>query len=398
MLPLQPRDAVAGVPAETHEFRAYGQVEVESRTGSEMVDISGSVTVERTAASEVGGQLEFGIEVVSVNLTGQSALGTLQVDLSPVSPSTGLIRGTSGSPDQFPAEGTLDAFISVAVPISPPPSPLDIMNLSPIQMTADAPVTEWPVIQTTFVSEPLRGVDNDGDTLIDEDTSDEDGDHLYDEDHEGRGPDHPRGNGCTLDNNPLQFEWDADCDGTDGEDPPGQWCIDNASAACDDDGDSLIDEDPDCTPLFMEASGQYFSMPIGACVVSMSLALEYDTDKDGCTDAQEMQTAPGSEVSGGLRDPNNFWDFFDTPDGANNRDRSIGFGDVVRVLMRAGSSGNPMTDPLSPPDPAPAYHTALDRSSPPPGQNVWNLGAPDGSIGMADVVMVLYQVPHTCAT
>jgi hypothetical protein len=37
----------------------------------------------------------------------------------------------------------------------------------------------------------------------------------------------------------------------------------------------------------------------------------HDTDKDGCTDAQELGP---NHALGGQRDPTNFWDFFDTPD------------------------------------------------------------------------------------
>jgi hypothetical protein len=42
-----------------------------------------------------------------------------------------------------------------------------------------------------------------------------------------------------------------------------------------------------------------------------------DFDRDGCTDADEMQTGSGSETTGGKRNPKNFWDFFDTPDTTN---------------------------------------------------------------------------------
>jgi alpha-tubulin suppressor-like RCC1 family protein len=42
-----------------------------------------------------------------------------------------------------------------------------------------------------------------------------------------------------------------------------------------------------------------------------------DFDRDGCIDSKELQTATGSETTGGRRDLTKFWDFFDTPDTTN---------------------------------------------------------------------------------
>ncbi len=117
-----------------------------------------------------------------------------------------------------------------------------------------------------------------------------------------------------------------------------------------------------------------------------------DDDNDGCTDVAELQTAVGSEVTGGRRDPFDFWDFFDP-----NRDRAVSLGDFLAVLARFGSTGDPGIDPLSEPPPAPAYHTRYDRTGAPPGANPWQAGPPDGSIGLTDFLALLAQFGHTCS-
>lgn len=126
-----------------------------------------------------------------------------------------------------------------------------------------------------------------------------------------------------------------------------------------------------------------------------------DSDRDGCSDVQESQTAEGSEGFGGRRNPNNFWDFFDTPDEENARDRSVNTFDILRVAARFGARDaggtapiNRNTDPLSVPPPAPAYHPAFDRG--PHGPNPWDLGPPDGTIRVADILAAVRQFGHDC--
>lgn len=124
-------------------------------------------------------------------------------------------------------------------------------------------------------------------------------------------------------------------------------------------------------------------------------AVQVDTDNDGCTDFRETAAKPFAAVGGG-RDPNLFWDFFDTPDAANVRDRAIAISDIFRVVSRFGSSGDPSGPPLLPPPPAPAYHTAFDRDAPSPGANAWNLNPPNGAIAISDIFFAVRQFGHTC--
>ncbi len=118
-----------------------------------------------------------------------------------------------------------------------------------------------------------------------------------------------------------------------------------------------------------------------------------DTDEDGCGDGVEVASA--SEVGGG-RDPLSFWDFFDTPDAANVRDRAVSVNDLARIVARFGSTGGPAIDPLSPP-PASGYHPAFDRSPPPAGHDAWDAGPPNGAIAIADIALAVLQFGHTCA-
>ena len=117
---------------------------------------------------------------------------------------------------------------------------------------------------------------------------------------------------------------------------------------------------------------------------------DLDSDGDGCTDTQEQGS---TAVNGGLRDPLNFWDFFDTPNPNRlpQRDKFINVADIARVVARFGTSGDPGIDPLSTP-PKDGYHTAYDRFA-----VEGKLSGPaDGFIGAGDILLVVLQFGHTC--
>jgi hypothetical protein len=119
-------------------------------------------------------------------------------------------------------------------------------------------------------------------------------------------------------------------------------------------------------------------------------AVDPDDDNDRCGDVSEQQTAPGSEVIGGRRNYHNFWDFFDP-----TRDKAVSGIDFFALLERFGSKGNPAIDPLSPVPAKPAYHTRFDRGTS-AGPDLWNLTAPNGSIGGTDFFSILAQFQHVC--
>ena len=126
--------------------------------------------------------------------------------------------------------------------------------------------------------------------------------------------------------------------------------------------------------------------------------LDPDSDDDGCTDGQELGS---NEFLGGLRDPNNFWDLFDT-----NGDKSVSFLDILGVLSRQNTTDeneqapiNRNSDPLTTPDPGPGnYHPRYDRDDfPITGLNLWNEDPANGNISFLDYLAVLRQSNHTCA-
>ena len=118
--------------------------------------------------------------------------------------------------------------------------------------------------------------------------------------------------------------------------------------------------------------------------------LAFDTDSDGCVDIQELGPNP---ALGGLRDPLNFWDFFDP-----SRDRAVGLLDFLAVLRHFNTAGDPASlDPDGPEPPPGEYWALADRGGQAPGGDPWDELPADGSIGLTDFLSVLRQFGHTCA-
>jgi hypothetical protein len=108
---------------------------------------------------------------------------------------------------------------------------------------------------------------------------------------------------------------------------------------------------------------------------------DIDFDGDGCTNTQELGGIP---ALGGMRDPYNGWDFFDTPP----YDRAVSIADINRILDRFGAvAGFPGP---------PFYSSSFDRR--PIGPNHWNIGPPDGRITIVDIRLAASQFSHTCAS
>ena len=121
-----------------------------------------------------------------------------------------------------------------------------------------------------------------------------------------------------------------------------------------------------------------------------------DLDSDGCADIAELQTAPGSQTTGGLRDPSIFWDFLDQWVG-QEKDRRVNIIDIGAIAQRFGSIGDPSGDPLDPPQEFTGYHVSADRSSPDPDANLWNAGPPNGNINLIEIGLAIVQFGHSCA-
>ena len=131
--------------------------------------------------------------------------------------------------------------------------------------------------------------------------------------------------------------------------------------------------------------------------------LTADIDGDGCTNEQELQ--PKSQViSGGGRDPKNFWDFAQQWVGVPPlKNGTVTVGDLGAVVARFGTFQDPvlteeeaLAEALTPPVAITGYHASADRSGS-AGPNPWNLLPPNGTITVGDLGVVVVQFGHFCA-
>jgi hypothetical protein len=114
-------------------------------------------------------------------------------------------------------------------------------------------------------------------------------------------------------------------------------------------------------------------------------SVDIDDDNDGCTDEQELGL---NELTGGRRDPLNPYDFYDV-DGNKQIDLFI---DIFTVAYAYGDDA----DDTGPGEPD-GYDASLDRSAAPIGMDVWDMGAPDGTIDLfIDIFGVAFQYGHHC--
>jgi len=112
-----------------------------------------------------------------------------------------------------------------------------------------------------------------------------------------------------------------------------------------------------------------------------------DTDGDGCTDNREVQTAPGSQMLGGLRNPLNPNDYFNPSGDLINRVDDILM--VVAQYHKDDTDGNPGLPPY-----APGYTPTTDRTS--KGPDLWRTGPPNGQQRVDDILNSVYQYHHDC--
>jgi hypothetical protein len=138
-------------------------------------------------------------------------------------------------------------------------------------------------------------------------------------------------------------------------------------------------ENPPCSQMYFVVSPTY-NIHIGSGLP--------DADGDGCPDIDEQQTAPGSEMLGGLRDDSNPNDYFNpTGDGANRID------DVLMVIGQYYE--DEFLDPPTNSVLNPYYTPSTDRTA--LGPNQWNLGPPNGEQRIDDILAIIYQYFHDCS-
>lgn len=117
-------------------------------------------------------------------------------------------------------------------------------------------------------------------------------------------------------------------------------------------------------------------------------SVDTDDDNDGCPDLKEVQTAAGSELTGGLRNPHDPNDYFNpTADGVNRIDDVLM---VVGQYFDDDDDGNPGLPPYEP-----GYDPDSDRTY--VGPLVWNLGPPNGLQRIDDILAITKQYFHDCS-
>ena len=116
--------------------------------------------------------------------------------------------------------------------------------------------------------------------------------------------------------------------------------------------------------------------------------LGHDFDGDGCYNRVEEKTDLDSEVSGGLRDWTNEWDYFDV-----NGDRAIDVPNDILPVILAYQQG-----PNDPGGQGPLYTAAKDRGPAVAGaQFAWQRTGPDGHIDVPnDLLPIILQYFHDC--
>ena len=98
-------------------------------------------------------------------------------------------------------------------------------------------------------------------------------------------------------------------------------------------------------------------------------------------------------------------DAYDTPAGSPPATGTmINITGIAARVPRVGNvSAPPLTkeeafaEALTPPPDLTSYHAAFDRGGPIPGQDLWDLLPPNGSINIIDIGATVIQFGHTCA-
>jgi hypothetical protein len=165
---------------------------------------------------------------------------------------------------------------------------------------------------------------------------------------------------------------------------------------------------PTCSILLLYAIADVPGNALPAAKQDGCLTIIVDSDGDGCSDAEESGANP---LLGGERDGSNPWDFYDVPTPyvrvdapAGARDGYVDISDVISILPYIGArdGGPPNVHGLDYDDNRNANASddgrEYDRTESLDPSRPWRSGPPDGVIGIADALVALRQVGHSCAT
>ncbi len=130
-----------------------------------------------------------------------------------------------------------------------------------------------------------------------------------------------------------------------------------------------------------------------------------DTDGDGCPDARELGA---DHKTGGQRNPNDFWDFFDVPtpplvpsNTTGTRNHAISIGDAIGILAYIGTNN---ANPNQANSQGATYGSdwnnngiadgqEYDRT---PGAQAWAPGPPNGAVTIGDALIAVNGIGDNC--
>lgn len=154
------QSASALPPAGSDTFNVSAEVSVESRLGEETIPLTGTFGVDRSdpVIDEDTGVEVVTMEIVSIELEGESLTGAVEVFANPGFTSHGELRSLQVPPDQFPADSFFDIFVEAAIPTSGSRSSPTVHNelpihLIPIDSGEQTSLDEWPPTGVTYEAE-----------------------------------------------------------------------------------------------------------------------------------------------------------------------------------------------------------------------------------------------------
>lgn len=159
------QSASALPPAGSDTFNITAEVGVASRLGEEIIPLTGTFGVERSdpVVDAITGVEVVSVEVVSIDLQGESVTGPVAVFHNPDFPSTGEIRSLQEPPIQFPADSFFDIFVEAGLPISGSRSSPTVHNEIPLRLVPmedgnQVPLAAWPPVGVTYEANPQECV------------------------------------------------------------------------------------------------------------------------------------------------------------------------------------------------------------------------------------------------
>ncbi len=147
-------------PAGIDRMNVTAEVSIVSRAGSETFELTGTADFQRSDPDLDGDVEVVDVEIIALNLEGESITGPVVVSESDTLTSTGEIRSLQPPPDQFPASSFLDAFIVAQIPYVGAASSPTVHNEVPLHLVpmvdgSEVSLDDWPPEGVTYQTEPF---------------------------------------------------------------------------------------------------------------------------------------------------------------------------------------------------------------------------------------------------